>query len=254
MKKLYVVGQSTCYGMDLRPGKSGLSVKDYRLKNSFGGLLADQLRYEFVNGSYPMSSLTTVTRRIRTDYDSIRPDLIIVGIPQTTVREIYDSEKKMFVNILQKEFYFPKTVLILNELGIPDIYDTDIQKNAYLNYRKNITVANAINTFESEILFLQDVLQKKKANYIFLQMAPIIPNSITEDGYTDVENTEKDFTKYFSHLDEIDLSRWVKFESFNAVDNLFYCKKGRTGHILEDGHKILQETIYETIVNSKIPV
>lgn len=253
MKKLYVVGQSTCYGMDLRAGKSDLSQKEYRQKYSFGGLLAEEFKYQLINSSYPMSSLSTVTKRIIDEYDLIQPDLLIVGVPQSTVREIYDPVKGIFVNILQKEYYFPKTVLIPSIDGVPKEYDTDTQRNAYLNYRKNITTEEAVRVFENEVLFLQNFLEEKNANYLFMQMAPIIPNKIV-DGYTDEENDIKDFYKYFTKAKEINTNRWIKFGAFNAVDNLKHCKKGRTGHILEDGHLILKETIHDTIINSSIRI
>jgi len=250
MKTLYVIGQSTCYGMDLVPNGSGLSMREHRETYNFAGLLGKALGLEVVNSSYPMSSLQTMIRRIKLEYDEIQPDLVVVGIPQATLREVWDPTKKRFINLMQKEFYFPKSVLQLKEDGVPTIYDTEFQRWAYLDYRDGLTMERALNDFQEEVIELQDFLKSKNAKYIFVQMAPLIPNLIDETGYTDKENTIKHFTKYLNRLSEIDTSKWIVFDEFNAVDSMSHLKKGKTGHILEDGHAILKDLIYEKIRNT----
>lgn len=250
MKTLYVIGQSTCYGMDLVPGDSGLSMREFRETRNFAGKLGKELDYRVVNSSYPMSSLATMIRRIKEEYDLINPDLVVVGIPQTTLREVWDKEKNRYVNLMQKEFYFPKTVLLLKDDGVPSIYDTEFQREAYLRYRSTLTMEKALTDFENEVIELQNFLKSRNAKYVFVQMAPIIPNLIDESGYTDKENTIKQFAKYLTRLNEIDTSKWILFDEFNAVDNLKHLKKGKTGHVLEDGHEILKDLIYDKIRNT----
>jgi hypothetical protein len=247
MKTLYVLGQSTCYGMDITPRKSGMSMRTYRETYNFAGLLGKQMGYQVVNSSYPMNSLSTIIRKIKEEYDLVNPSLVIVGIPQSTLREMWDPVKNKFINLMQKEFYFPDTVLQLTPTGVPTIYDTDVQRQAYIAYRTGLTIDRAIADFEKDIIELQTFLKSRNSKYIFLQMAPIIPNQIDEYGYTDNEGTIKQFAKYFTRLDEINTGAWIGFDKFNVVDNMMHLPKGKTGHILEEGHEILKDLIYDRI-------
>lgn len=247
MKTLYVLGSSTCYGMDLTPGKTGLSMREFRETYNFAGLLGKELGYKVVNNSYPIHTLSSMIRKIKEEYDVISPDISIIGIPAITAREMWDPDKGCYINLAQKEFYFPKTVLQKDTDGVPLLYESKAQKEHYLSFRKNFTIEKGIDEFEHGILELQDFLKQKEAKYIFVQMSPIIPNLIDENGYTDDENTIKHFRNYFKRLNEIDIDKWLKFDEFNAVDNLKHVPKGRTGHILVEGHLILKELLYEKL-------
>lgn len=250
MSTLYVNGQSTCYGMDLKPGKPGISIREYREANNFAGLLGRKLGYTVVNNSYPKSSMRTLIRKVTEEYDIVNPDLVVIGIPQATLREIWDPTINSYVNIIQDEFYFPPGVIHLDENGIPKVYDTDVQRKAYVDYRKGLTLEKAISDFENEVVELQTFLKSRNAKYIFVQMAPVVPNLIDEHGYTNTENTIKNFSRYFTKLQEIDTEKWIDFDNFNAVDNLRHVKKGRSGHLLEEGHEILRDLIYDKLANT----
>lgn len=250
MTILYVNGQSTCYGMDLKPGKPGISIREYREANNFAGLLGQRMGCTVVNNSYPKSSMRTLIRKITSEYDSINPDLVVIGIPQATLREIWDPTVDSYINIIQNEFYFPPGVIHLDENRIPKVYDTELQRQAYVDYRRGLTLERAISDFENEVIELQTFLKSKNSKYIFVQMAPVVPNLIDEHGYTDIENSIKSFAKYFSRLHEIDTDKWIEFDKFNAVDNLRHVKKGRSGHLLEEGHEILRDLIYDKLTTT----
>ena len=247
--KLYVIGQSTCYGMDLLPGKSGLSLREYRQKYNFAGLLGDKLGMEVVNSSYPMCSLATITKRISEEYDSINPELTVVGIPQATLRGVWDPEKGGFADILQNEYYLPERVVYLNDDIVRTRYKTEVAKAAYQEYKENVTLERAIADYQEDIIKLQSLLKEKNAKYIFVQIAPIIPNKI-ENGYTGAENPEKSFAKYMDRLDEIDTSKFIRFDEFNVIESMRHLPKGKTGHILEEGHRQIAELVYEKYIST----
>lgn len=249
--KLYVIGQSTCYGMDLMPGKSGLSLREYRQKYNFAGVLGSKLGYEVVNSSYPMCSLATITKRIAEEYDSINPDLVVVGIPQATLRGVWDPEKNGYADILQNEYYLPERVVYLNDDLVRSRYKTAVAKEAYQEYKDNITLERAIDDYQDDIIKLQSLLVSKGAKYILVQIAPIIPN-IIDNGYTGVENPEKRFAKYMHRINEIDTSKFIRFDEFNVIESMRHLPMGKTGHILEEGHQQLAELIYDKYIDTYV--
>lgn len=246
-KKLLVVGQSTCYGMDLRPPR-GTSQREHREKNCFAGLLAQDLDMELTNLSYPKLPTRTITGKINAYLKTHLPDLIVVGVPQTTLREIYDPEQERLVSVLQKEYYFPDRVWHCDEAGVPVIYDTLYQKDAYLAYQKYITVESALRDYDNEVHELQSLLELTQVPFLLVQMAPVIPNKITQEGYTREEN---DLKKYRSLLSKVKDDCWLDYDEFNAVDAFKNYQKGRTGHILEDGHIDLKNLILAELVSRK---
>jgi hypothetical protein len=260
----YSNGSSSTYGFDLVKPKGYLGTKDeYRLNNCYSGIISNYFKFSLINAAEPGSPNSSIVRRTIFDINRIlkteAPEdiFVLVAFAPATPTEVYLRKYKRYFNIIFPESHI-KGVLQEKEKGkikylVPEIshfHDFYINEVLDLNF--------ALESFFLNVEILQSYLSSKQVNFKFLHTAPVISCKILEN--TLVLNEAGDFSWNQKLIDKyilenkIEVSKysWIEFNENSIIEYCFQknlCQKGRTGHIIEDGHQVFALYLMKELEN-----
>lgn len=265
MKIIYSNGSSTVYGKDLVKPKDDLqyfSNKEYRENKCFPALIRDYLSADIlINDAQPASSNSRICRtslysisKLLKDY-SAKDVLCVISFSPGTPIDLFSNKLQKYCgtfiienylrNVFDKDISFKKTPhKDENIIALQDIYEQH-----FLNF------TFIVDNFVKDVLLLQNFLKLNKVKYLMMHTAPLIPSKINENGTIDLtfpgDNNKKilDYLKDMQIISQIDLSNWVGFLETSIIDYTKSLNKGKTEHILEDGHKLWFNHIKNRIDN-----